>query len=155
MNALYRQAGATLVELVISVVIISISVTGVMMVVAETTRTSADPMIRTQATAIAQAYMEEILAQSLDDPDGAETGGAEAGESRATYDDVSDYNGLADSSGAIDQSGNPIAGLGAYNVTVAVTSTTLGGHPAKRIAIDVTFDGDVDFSLPLASYRLN
>lgn len=150
-----RQAGATLVELVISVVIISISVTGVMMVVAQTTRSSADPMIRIQAAAIAQAYMEEVLAQALNDPDGGETGGAETGESRATYDDVSDYHGLADSGGALDQHGAPIAGLGGYNVAVAVTSTTLGGHPAKRVAIAVTYDGAAGFSLPLVSYRLN
>lgn len=155
MKPIPGQAGATLVELVISTVIISIVASGVMMLIAQTSRASADPIIRIQAGAIAQAYMEEILAQSLNDPDSAETGGAEAGESRATYDDVSDYHGLADTSGAIDQNGNPVAGLGAYNVAVTVSAATLGAYPAKRIAIDVTFDGDADFSLPLTSYRLN
>jgi len=149
------QVGATLIELVVSIVIISISVTGVMMLVANVSRASADPMIRVQATAIARAYMEEILAQSLNDPDGGETGTAESGETRATYDDVSDYHGLADTSGAVDQNGSPIAGLSGYNVMVSVASATLGGQPAKRVAIQVGYDGDADFSLALSSYRMN
>jgi len=154
MRSIASQRGATLVELVVSIVIISISVTGVMMVISNVTRTSADPMIRVQASAIAQAYMEEILSQPISDPDGGETGGAELGETRPNFDDVADYNGLSDSSGAIDQNGNPMAGLGAYNVTVSVTDSTLGGQPAKRIAISVSFDGDVDFALALSSYRM-
>lgn len=150
-----RQRGATLVELVISVVIISISVTGIMMVIANVSRASADPMVRVQALMIAQAYLEEILAQPLTDPAGADTGAAEPGESRANFDDVTDYHGLNDNNGARDQSGSLINGLGAYNVAVSVTDSTLSGDPAKRIAVLVTYDGDVDFRMPLTSYRMN
>ena len=149
------QQGATLVELVISVVIISISVTGIMMVIANVSRSSADPMIRVQAMMIAQAYMEEVLAQPLVDASGIDTGGPEAGETRATYDDLTDYNGLNDNTGARDQSGNLIAGLDAYNVSVSVVDATLSGEPAKRVRVLVTYDGDVDFNMPLSSYRLN
>lgn len=149
------QEGATLVELVISIVIISISVTGIMMVIANVSRSSADPMIRVQAMMIAQAYMEEILAQPLVDPSGVDTGGPETGETRASYDDLTDYNGLNDNTGARDQSGNLIAGLSAYNVSVSVADATLSGDPAKHVSIRVTYDGDVDFNMPLSSYRLN
>ncbi len=155
MSRVASQTGATLIEMIVSIVIISVTVTSVMMVIVQVGRTSADPMIRTQATAIAQAYMDEILVQALDDPDGGETGGPEAGEARATFDDVSDYHGLADTAGAVDQTGTPIAGLEGYNVNVAVTASTLGGYAAKRIVVDVGFDGDAGFSLPLISYRLN
>jgi MSHA pilin protein MshD len=155
MSRFPRQGGATLVEMVVSIVIISISLTAVMMVITQVARNSADPMVRTQATAIAQAYMDEILTQPLNDPDGGETGAAEPGESRATFDDVSDYHGLADSAGARDQTDTPIAGLEAYNISVAVTATTLGGFPAKRIAVDVGFDGDINFSLPVTAIRMN
>jgi MSHA pilin protein MshD len=154
-RSLTPQIGATLVELVVSIVILSISVTGVMMVIAQSTRASADPMIRTQATAIAQAYLEEILAQPLTDPAGGDSGGAEAGEVRATYDDVNDYQGLNDSSGAVDQAGNAVPQLSAYNVAVAVESATLGGSPAQRIQVSVTHDGLPDFLVRIASYRLN
>jgi MSHA pilin protein MshD len=152
---LRKAQGATLVELVVSIVILSISVTGVMMVIAQTTRASADPMIRTQATAIAQAYLEEILSQPLVDPSGADSGGAEAGEARATYDDINDYHGLDDDNGALDQAGNAITQLSAYNVAVAVQATTLAGSPAQRIGVTVTHDGVPDFQVQIAAYRLN
>ena len=150
---LKKQGGVSLIELVVSIVIISISLTGVMMVITQAGRTSADPMIRSQATAIARAYMEEILGQPLNDPDGGETGASESGETRATFDDVSDYHGLSDS-GAVDQQGNAIPGLGSYNVQVGVFAETLSGAPAKRIRIDVTFAGDAEFQLPLVAYRM-
>lgn len=144
-----------MVELVVSIVIISISVTGVMMVITQLAGSSADPMIRTQATAIAQAYLEEILAQPLSDPDGGETGAAETGEARATFDDVQDYNGLNDTTGAVDQFANPINGLGAYNIAISVTDSTLGGRAAKRILVTISHDAVNDFSLPVETYRLN
>lgn len=148
-----NQAGASLVEMVVSIVVISITVTSVMMVVAQTSRSSADPLVRAQAMAVARAYMEEILGQALEDPDGGETGGSETGESRATFDDIADYDGLADS-GAVDQQGNPIDGLASYNVVVAVTSATLGGSPARRIQVTATFGTDSAFAVPLVAYRL-
>jgi MSHA pilin protein MshD len=155
MNHLQRQTGATLIELVVSTVIIAITVTAVMMVIAQVARSSADPMHRVQATAIAQAYMDEILSQHLDDPDGGELGGPEPGETRASFDDVADYHRLDDAAGAVDQTGVAIGGLEGYNVSVAVTATTIQGFPAKRIQVSVGFDGDPDFVVPLVSYRLN
>ena len=155
MNNLRRQVGATLIEMVVSIVIISVSLTAVMMVIVQVGRSSADPMVRTQATAIAQAYMDEILVQALNDPEGGESGGAEAGETRATYDDVSDYHGLADTGGARDQMGVAIAGLEGYNVNVAVTASVIGGYPAKRVLVNVGFDGDPDLSIPIVAYRMN
>ena len=150
-----RQAGATLIELVVSVVIIATVATSAMMLVVRTAGSSADPMIRVQALAIAEAYMEEILTQALTDPAGADTGAAEPGESRAIFDDVTDYHGLADTSGAVDQSGSLIPGLAGYNVAVTVADNLLNGVAAKRILVTVTHDGDPDFNLPLAAYRVN
>jgi len=155
MKGFRRQGGATLIEMVVSIVIISVSLTAVMMVIVQVGRSSADPMVRTQATAIAQAYMDEILVQALNDPEGGESGGAEAGETRATYDDVSDYHGLADTGGARDQMGVAIAGLEGYNVNVAVTASVIGGYPAKRVLVNVGFDGDPDLSIPIVAYRMN
>ena len=155
MKNIHQQLGATLIEMVVSIVIISVSLTAVMMVIVQVGRSSADPMIRTQATAIAQAYMDEILVQALNDPDGGESGGAEAGETRATFDDVSDYHGLTDAAGARDQMGLPISGLEGYNVDVAVTASVIGGYPAKRVQVSVGFDGDPNLSVPIVAYRLN
>ncbi|MCB1772445.1 MAG: prepilin-type N-terminal cleavage/methylation domain-containing protein [Gammaproteobacteria bacterium] len=155
MRARCKQSGATLVEMVVSIVIMSISVTAVMMVVTQVGRHSADPMRRIQAAAIAESYMEEILAQALIDPDAVETGGAETGEVRATFDDVLDYHGLSDASGARDQTGGLISGLEGYNVSVSVTAVTLGGYPARRVDVSVGIDADAAFRVPLTGYRLN
>jgi MSHA pilin protein MshD len=152
----YRsQLGATLIELIVSIVIVSVSVTGIMMVISNTTRASADPMLRTQATAIAEAYLEEILSQALNDPDTTETGGAEAGETRANFDDVSDYHGLADTGGAIDQSGNPIAGLERYNVSVDVSVSSVNGEASKRIQVSVGHDAVPGLNVAIAVHRVN
>ena len=150
MNATNRQQyGVTLVELLVSIVIVSIAASGVLGVLSMTTAGSADPMIRHQAAAIAEAYLEEILLKPITDPDGVD------GEAlRADFDDLDDYDGLADA-GARNQFGAPIAGLGAYNVAVAVSpSAALPSIPAAdALRVDVVVTSGVDISFVLSSYR--
>jgi MSHA pilin protein MshD len=55
-----RQRGVTLVELIIFIVIISIALAGVLLVINNTTRRSADPQVRKQALEIAESLLEEI-----------------------------------------------------------------------------------------------
>jgi len=126
---LRHQAGVTLVELILSMVIISIAVTGIFSVMNFTVSHSADPVVQHQAIAIAEAYLEEILLQSAIDPDGAN-----AGETRASYDNVADYNGLADV-GAHDQRGVLLSNLSSYNVSVAVVDQSIVGLPAKKLPL--------------------
>lgn len=143
------QDGATLVELLVSIVIVSIAASTILGVIAMTTAGSADPMIRHQAAAIAEAYLEEVLLKPLTDPNGIDGEGA-----RADFDDLDDYDGLSDA-GARDQFGNPIAGLDAYNVAISVTpSAALAAVPAAdamRVDITVTHASDVNFVL--SGYR--
>lgn len=134
-----QQRGVTLIELVISMVIIGIAVVGILKVMELTTRHSADPMIQHQAVAIAEAYMEEILTKSYTTGSGTGT--------RDQFDDVDDYNGLSDT-GARDQFGNPIPGLADYAVAVAITDTTLDdGVSAKRVDVTVTHSDLVNITL--------
>jgi len=144
-----KQGGVTLVELLVSIVIVSIAASGVLGVLSMTTAASADPMIRHQASAIAEAYLEEILLKPVDDPDGVD---GEA--SRADYDDLDDYDGLADS-GARDQFGGPIAGLSDYNVAVAVSpSAALPAIPVSNaLRVDVVVTHGLDISFVLSGYR--
>ncbi len=139
--------GFSLIELVVTIVLVGLLASGALMLIDQTTRSSADPMITQQAVGIAQSYMEEIMGQAYSDPGGP----AEAG--RATYDDVDDYNGLNDNGGAVDRTGAAIPGLGAYNVSVAVTAETLNGVAAKRIDITVSHDNLPALSIPLTAYR--
>jgi len=54
------QRGVTLIELVIFIVVVSIAVVGLLQIFARTTASSADPQLRKQALAIAEAMLDEI-----------------------------------------------------------------------------------------------
>jgi MSHA pilin protein MshD len=144
-----NQRGVTLIELLVSIVVVSIAASGVLGVLSMTTAGSADPMIRHQAAAIAEAYLEEIMLKPLMDPDGIDGEGA-----RDAFDDLDDYDGLVDV-GARDQFGSPIAGLDDYNVAVTVApSGALPSVPAvdaMRVDVAVSHGSDIDFVL--SGYR--
>ncbi len=159
------QRGVSLVELVVFIVIVSLSVAGILLVMNVTTRHSADPMIQEQALLIAESYMKEILMKRFYDDDTNNVCPGPEGGGRIAYDNVCDYNGLNDNSGARDQFGNAISGLERYNVAVTVTNTgvTLGPTVSQinntgvirvlRVDVTVTHDNVPDLSVPLTGYR--
>lgn len=144
----WRQRGVNLVELVIAIVVISIACTGVLLVYATAVRYSADPMVQQQALAVAEGYLDEILARPRTDPDGVE-----AGETRATFDDVDDYAGLSDSpprdqNGSSDWNGDGQPDLPGYTVTVAVTpAEAVNGVAMSRVDVTVSYPPVVNFTL--------
>ena len=143
------QLGVTLVELLISIVIVAVAASAVLGMLAMTSQSSADPMIRRQAVSIAEAYLEEILLKPFLDPDGVDGEAA-----RINFDDVDDYNGLTDA-GARDQFGNPLGPLAAYTVSVTVsTSAALAPIPSAdtlRVDVNVVWETAVNFTL--SGYR--
>ena len=143
----HLQSGVTLVELILSMVIISIALTGVLTVMNQTVSHSADPMIQHQAMAIAESYLEEILVQAYDNNPTA----GYSGTDRSQFDDVDDYNGLSDT-GVHDHLGNVVATLAIYNVSVLVSNpiTLTGGVLAKKVTVSVSGAGT---SLNLVGYR--
>ena len=148
----HRERGATLIELVISIVVIAIAASAVLGVLSSTVGRSADAMVLSQAVAIAEAYLEEISLKAYADPDGVD------GEAlRPAFDDVDDYNGLVDN-GARDQFGTALAPLAQYTVTVTVAaSTALAGVPgaaAARIDVRVTYPGNGTVALTGYKARL-
>ncbi|TAM43937.1 MAG: pilus assembly protein MshD [Gammaproteobacteria bacterium] len=169
------MAGVTLVEMVMYIAIVSIGVAGILSVMTYTTRYSADPMVEQQALLIAESYMEEILHKRFTDPTAGATQVCPTAlpykeASRASYDNVCDYDNLNDSAGAVDQLGNTIAGLTAYNVSVSVTGnvgdalalgptasqiTNVGALRVLRVNVEVTHDDIPDFRLLLTGYRTN
>ncbi len=114
-----------------------------------TTAHSADPMIQTQAVAIAESYMEEISLRPLSDPDGSDSG-----ETRSDYDDVYDYNRLPDNV-VRDQTGTAIPDLAGYAVTVSVApasdlgpaGSTVPKAATAKITVRVQYASMVDFTL--------
>lgn len=149
------QRGVNLIELIIAIVVISIATTGVLLVYATAVRYSADPMIQQQALAVAEAYLDEILARPVIDPDGAaaETGGAEAGETRATFDDMQDYDNLSDSPpqnqlGSADWNLDGQPDLPGYTVSVDVLpGQIVNGVTMARVDVTVIFPPVVNFTL--------
>lgn len=142
-----RQAGISLVELILFIVIVSIGIVGILSVMNITTQHSADPMVRKQALAAAESLLEEISLKEYTDPDGSN-----AGETRPTFDDVDDYAGYT-STGIETIDGTPIGALASYNVSVSVAVSGLGGvAEAKLITVTVTGGGE---SIALSGYRTN
>ena len=120
--------GFTMIELVVSIVVFAIAVFGVANLLTAHAIHGADRMIRQQATAIAASYLEEIQQEPF-------AAGANVVEAnRSLYNDVRDYNGLADV-GAHNRSSAAIVGLEDYNVTVAVGAGALGGLPAAQVRL--------------------
>jgi len=149
------ERGVNLVELVVAIVVISIATTGVLLVFATAVRYSADPMIQQQALAVAEGYLDEILARPVVDPDGTQAG--ESG--RATYDDINDYAGLSDSppldqNGSADWNADGQPDLPGYTVSVAVfPNQNLNGVLMARVDVTVTYAPVVNFTL--TGYRAN
>jgi MSHA pilin protein MshD len=143
-----RQAGFTLVELIFFIVVVSLGMAGILMVIDVSTRSGADPMVRKQAMALADSLMEEILLKDYADPDGV------GGEStRATFDDVGDFNGLNET---ISAAGPVFTGmpplLYGYQVQAAVVPAVLGGVAALRVSVTVSRGSE---SITMVGYRAN
>ena len=173
------QAGLSLIELVIFIVVVSVAVAGVLKVLEFTVRNSADPMVRKQALAIAESLIEEVQLQPFTfcdptDPAAAtaattaacttlETGsGTLQGESRYSstvpYDNVIDYDGFDSSTyapaGIRDILSNVVPSLAAYRAVISVVPAALGAIPAaESLLITVTVTGPANTSVKLQGYR--
>ena len=174
--------GSTMIELVISIVIISVALSAVTLLLSSTNRRSADPMVQQQASAIAQAYIKEILLNPFCDPNDAyapadcptmcvaSACGACSGdtvepaaqlETRATFDDVCDYGNDLPDTVVRDQLGNAIVGLENYSVQVDVLddgSVDLDGLAAtngQALLLNVTVSHFAVDDVVISAYRAN
>jgi MSHA pilin protein MshD len=131
-----RQAGISLVELVMFIAIVGVGLAGVLSVMNTSTAHSSDPLLRKQASAIAEALMEEVSLMPFTtcDPDSLNTGactaegmGPETGEVRGDpvtpFDNVNDYNGFSLAGGGSDiGSGAGVVVPTDYTASVVVAS---------------------------------
>lgn len=136
------QLGISLIELIIFVMIVGIGIAGILAVINQSVKSSADPIIRKQAAALADSVLEEILLQAYADPDGSEAG--ETG--RDNYDDVSDYN--AQSNSLFTDLPTELAD---YLITISVTDgSALLGVTAKQVQVTVSRGNE---SISMTGYR--
>jgi MSHA pilin protein MshD len=113
------------------------------------TGSSADPLIWHQATAIAEAYLEEALTKNFI---------VGPGNTRQTFDDVRDYNFTE--IGARDQAGTPINGLDGYTVQIqaavdALNDITLASGDAIRVTVTVIPSISPGSTVVISGYRTN
>ena len=144
-----RQAGLTIVELIIFMVIVGIALAGILQVMRFTSANSADPLRRKQALMIAEALLEEVRQSGFTYCDPGSPNAAEAtrtadctikenwgneAPSPRPYDNVNDYVGAAGTAtaafnggtaGLVDVLGRPL-NLAGYKATVSITPDRLG-----------------------------
>lgn len=140
-----KSRGMTLIELVLTIIVIGVGLAGMLAAFSQGVRGSADPMVRKQMLVIAEEMMEEIELK----PFAPATNAAPATCARDTYNDIVDYNGYS-TANICDIDGNAIPSLAGYGIAVVVSNTTLNGIAARMIVVTVTSSGD---NLSLTSYR--
>jgi MSHA pilin protein MshD len=145
-----RQTGFSLIELIFFIVVVSVGLTGILLVMDVSVKSSADPMVRKQTVAAAESLLEEILLKEYTNPVGGFTGLTP----RSQFDDVDDYAPYTTAGGMVDITGTAIPGLAQYNVTsVAVTTPpAINGVTLKRVAVTVNGPGG---DITLIGYRAN
>jgi MSHA pilin protein MshD len=139
------KRGFTLIELTVSITVLAIAAAGVLAAMSIVASRSANDMVTEQATAIAVAYLNEVLQKPFGVADGQTT--------RPTLDVVDDYAGLADA-GVHDQTGAAVAALSQYNVRVTVGAGALGAVPAAQLReVDVTVTHPSGVTVVLSGFR--
>jgi MSHA pilin protein MshD len=134
-----RARGVTLVELVVSIVVISVAGAALAGTLAYLNGTGNTSILQAQAQSIANAYLNNILDKSFTSVAGPAN-------------DVNDYNGL-NNPVALDAAGNA---AGNFRVQVAVGPGVLNGVPAAAVRrIDVTVAYGNGASVVATGYRTN
>jgi MSHA pilin protein MshD len=149
------QRGVSLVELIMFIVIISISLTALLSVLNVTTKGNVNPLLYKQSLAVAESLLEEIQLQNFSNPVGGFAGAATQAN-RASFDDIFDYNGFK-TTGVYpaDGSATGVTGLGGYNVSVAVATVAWVAVATDAAQITVTVTDPSGQSLQAVGYRTN
>lgn len=134
-----KISGATLVELIIAMVIISTTVIAFLNTYRIITLNSTDPMITKQSVMIAESLMDEIMGKSIEKPIDGFTGPFNE-SNRKNFDSLMDYNGFT-MVGIKNLNGVAIPALSSYSVIVNINNVAIGTIPVSdsyQINIQVT-----------------
>ncbi len=154
-----KQRGLTLIELVITIVVLGIALSALVSALTTGIGRSAQPMWEGKALELTQAYLDEILAKSFDDQ--TPLGGGQVlvaadpctasneGQARLLFDDVDDYHGVTDAPPVLTDTSVDMSRYANYQVdiTVVCAGTQLGSTNAnlftdntlaKRITVSVS-----------------
>lgn len=137
-------------ELVLGIVVFAIAMSLFLSLIVPQARQSADPILQVRASELAQSLMSEIVSKSFDENSsrGGGTGRCNEapnpdctasnalgpdGETRGTYNDVDDYDGLNQSGAAIQNSSGSTISLNGRNL-----------YEGFLVNIIVFYDDDMD-----------
>ncbi len=146
----HHPCGFSLVEVVVSMAILSVLLIATIDTVGATARSQKLHADQTRAHLLAQDLMDEILQQHFEEPEEVVVFGPEASETgggRAAFDDIDDYDGWNAEPQSKD--GTPFPGLDGWvcSVTVefanpdALNAAGSSSQGVKRIAVRVVRDG--------------
>lgn len=137
------QNGFSLIELLLAIVILSIASVGMLSAIQVVTQHSPTPKRQQQAQQLAAAYLDEIMAQPLNDPNEVEQGlgsieASETADDRSTFDDVFDYSSLSGDFSPSDYSSQTtLAAFDDFAINIQITASTLGPNAQAAWRIDV------------------
>lgn len=161
-HATRRQAGLTLIELIMFIIIVSVGIMGILSVLNVTVWHSSDPLVQKQAQALAEGLLEEIQTGYFAYCDGADVNlkygksgnglctadsyGPKSGETRP-YDSVIHYASAANAattlSSVLPSEGSVTAPTG-YSASVTIGPAALGditSASGDALLIQVTVTG--------------
>ena len=173
-SARQQQAGFTLIETIIVIVLVGAMLAGMTSLFVTNVGNSYRPFLRQRALAVANAFLDEILHKRWNEAtplgggcvntaSGSCSSGpgviaiGNDGESRATYDDIDDYHGL-NQSPPQDSSGTDMPGYSGFtvNVTVAQPGANWNGVPAADVRlITVRVTSSSNETISVSAYRVN
>ena len=158
-NFLDKNAGFTMIELVMAITLMSIAMLGTLLAINTATLLSADPLITTQAIAIAESYLAEILGKNFESSTipAAATVCPSTTLTRQDFKDICHYHGLNEE--PTDQNGKAMPALRAYTVQVAIDRerAVLGtlAPGTEVIRIDVAVSHALMTGMTFSVYRTN
>lgn len=158
MNKSRLNTGFTLIELVITIVILTVAITGVMSVFYTNSIKGVKPILEIKAIELGQAMLDEIILKKWDEdsPIGGGTIntalaniGTETGETnREHFDDTDDYNGYSDgtpSEPLKNERGELLNGFEGFSRSVTIVFEKPAEAPAaiaavnyKKITVQIT-----------------
>ena len=170
-----KQSGFTLIETIIVIVLVGAMMAGMTSMFMTNVGNSHRPFLRQRALAVVNAFVDEIqhkrwnensplgggCVQTISNPclAGLPTIaiGPDAGEARATYDDIDDYNGLSQSPPQ-NSAGADMTGYTGFTVNVTVVQpagawNTIPAADVRLITVSVTSPSNE--TIAISSYRVN
>ena len=160
-------------EAVISIVIVSVAIVGILSVIFNTTQKGVNPVMELKACELGQAMLDEIMLKRWDEDTPLGGGhidvslaniGTESGEtSREDFDDVDDYDGYSDGTSSEplkDEAGNTLTGFTGFSRSVSVSFEKPVGAPSsidvenyKKITVKVSLPTGEEISF--VAYKTN